>query len=169
MGSIFTIQQEKLDLENRLEEIMTLTSGELTDEAIEIINQLKFTEENFEDKLESTVNFIKFKNNQLDTIQQEINRLNKLKTYCKNSIERNKTNLVEAMKLFGHEKVDKGVFKVSIRQSTPAPMIYGEIPEEFVTYEQKQIVDNAGVKKYLLENGPQEWGEPVYKDNLQIR
>ena len=174
-NNIFNIQQDKLILEDRLEELLMLHDGEITEEIEEevsyLLSELGFNKENFLEKVDSTVYFIKKLEGDVGIIKSEIDRLTKLKKSKETAIERNKTNLVNAMITFDHEKLDRTLYKLSLRTSYPAPIIYGEIPEEFVSIviEEKEVVDNKAVKDFLQKNGPQEWGEPSVKRNLQIK
>jgi len=175
MASIFEVQADKKYLEQRLADLMYESDGEITeeneDEVHKIQKELEFTEDNFLSKVDSTIAFIREQESNVDAITNEIKRLTKLKKITKNSIERNKANVSYAMNNFGFEKLDRVTYKLSLRTSTPAPEIYGQIPEEYITTEviEKEVVNNAAVKKFLLENGPQEWGAPVVKSNLQIK
>lgn len=170
MSSIFNIQQDKAELEYKLEDLMLESEGEITEEIQEILDQLSITEEGFLDKVDSTTAFINKTKSDVDAIAQEVKRLQRLKKVKENAIDRNKNNIVAAMLQFGFEKgLDRGTYKLSIRKSTPAPEIFGEIPKEFINMEMVEKVDNAAVKEFLKENGPTDWGRPITKQNLTIR
>lgn len=175
MASIFSIQSDKLELEQKLADLMYESDGEITEDNSEEVQRiqeaLEFTEDNFLHKVDSTIAFIKQQESNISIIDSEISRLSKIKNITKNSIERNKVNVAYAMDRFGFEKLDRATYKLSLRTSTPAPEIYGTIPQEYITTEtiEKEVINNAAIKKFLLENGPQEWGAPVIKSNLQIK
>lgn len=166
--NIFQIQQEKLIVESQLEDLLLQSEGVVTKEIEELLESLEFTKENFLEKIDSTIGFIKEQESKVSLIDSEISRLKKIKDAKNNTINRNKLNLVEAMQNFDMPKIDRNLYKLSLRRSNPAPIITGEIPEEFLITEETIKVDNAAVKDFLLKNGEQNWGIPQTKYSLII-
>ena len=66
--NIFEIEQDLLSIFDEIEE----NEGELTPELEE---KLAITQENFKNKVESYINLIKIKDGEINTISEEINRL----------------------------------------------------------------------------------------------
>jgi len=96
MGSIFNIQQEYLDLINLIEE----NEGVLTEELEE---QLSVNIDNFEDKMESYSNVIALLSGEASIIKTEMERLSALSRTKLNLVTRLKTNMRDALQLYGDD------------------------------------------------------------------
>jgi len=94
--NIFQIEQEYLSIIAEIEEL----DGELTEE---LQSRLAINEESRTDKIQAYVNIIKIKQGEVKTIDEEIARLVKVKTSRENTIERLKSVLLQAVKLFGED------------------------------------------------------------------
>lgn len=123
--NLYQIEQELLDLYNQIEE----NGGEITPELEE---RLVITQENFSSKLENYAKFVKSLEGNINLMDSEIERINKLKQTKQNLINRLEKNMLNALRLFGNKDPQKDIwryelptFKLSTRQSQSV-----EIPDE---------------------------------------
>ena len=116
MASIYNIQQNLLDIFNKIEE----NCGEITPELEE---QLNMSKDEFEDKIKSYTCVIHQLESDLCAIKEEKDRLDSIKKSKEKTIESLKHIMVEAIQLFGNTSksgtkfIDYGTGKVSLRKS----------------------------------------------------
>lgn len=116
MASIYNIQQDLLDIFDQIE----ANEGEITPELEE---QLRISQDEFEDKIRSYTCVIRQLECDLATIKDEKARLDAIKKSKEKTIERLKQVMVEAIQIFGDTSktgvkfIDYGTGKVSLRKS----------------------------------------------------
>ena len=163
MKSIFKIEAEYLELS----EILIDNGGEIP-EGMEIA----LTENKNELEIKA-VNYgfvIRKLDSEIDVISSEIERLTKLKKSRENSKEWLKKTISSAMDMFGIEKIETPVIKLSIRESK-AVEIYNEdvLPSE-VLVEKTSLSANKALIKVLIESGEEVKGARLLTNrNLQIK
>ena len=104
------------------------------------------------------------------TIQAEITRLTNRKTALENSAKKIRDRLKDAMEATGMRRIKTATFSFWIQKNPPVVQIKDEkkIPEQFWK-EQNPVLDNTELKKYLKENGNQEYAELVQATSLRIK
>lgn len=94
MANIFEIGQELMAIFNELEE----NGGELTEE---LAKALDITQENFKNKIESYCQVITMYNSDITCCKEEKDRINNIQKVKKNTVDRIKNVLLDAVKMFG--------------------------------------------------------------------
>lgn len=116
MASIYNIQQDLLEIFDQIE----ANNGEITPELEE---QLRISQDEFEDKIRSYTGVIHQLECDLCAIKDEKARLDAIKKSKENTIERLKQIILEAIQMFGDTSksgtkfIDYGTGKVSLRKS----------------------------------------------------
>jgi hypothetical protein len=114
--NIFDISKELLDIFQELEE----NGGELTDE---LESRLAITQADFQAKVKSYTDVIKYTNAEIDLIDKEIARLKSLKESKNKAIDRLESIVIWAVSKFGdttkagNKFIDFGTGKVTVRNS----------------------------------------------------
>ncbi|MBP3201289.1 MAG: siphovirus Gp157 family protein [Lachnospiraceae bacterium] len=94
MANIFELGSQL----QRIFEVIEENDGELTPELEE---ELNITSENFKDKIEAYCQVLTIYNSDVECCKNEKNRVNSIQNIKKNTIERIKQKLLEAVELFG--------------------------------------------------------------------
>ena len=116
MASIYNIQQDLLEIFDQIE----ANDGEITPELEE---QLRISQDEFEDKIRSYTGVIHQLECDLGAIKDEKARLDNIKKSKEKTIERLKQIMLEAVQMFGDTSksgtkfIDYGTGKVSLRKS----------------------------------------------------
>lgn len=116
MASIYNIQQDLLEIFDQIES----NDGEITPELEE---QLRISQDEFEDKIRSYTGVIHQLECDLGAIKDEKTRLDAIKKSKEKTIERLKQIMIEAIQMFGDTSksgtkfIDYGTGKVSLRKS----------------------------------------------------
>lgn len=116
MASIYNIQQDLLEIFDQIES----NDGEITPELEE---QLRISQDEFEDKIRSYTGIIHQLECDLGAIKDEKARLDAIKKSKEKTIERLKQIMLEAIQMFGDTSksgtkfIDYGTGKVSLRKS----------------------------------------------------
>ena len=135
MNSIFRIQQEYLDLINIIEE----NEGELTPELEE---QLAINIDDFEAKMDSYSNVIALLTGEIATIKVETDRLSKLSNTKSNLVNRLKTNMRDALMLYGddgksgNKTLDIGTHKFYTRKNEK---LYIPDEDKFLSFNREYV------------------------------
>jgi len=157
--NLYNIKSEYINI------AMQLTDGELTPE---LEQALQITEQNLHDKAVNYGYVIKTLESEADIIDAEIKRLQELKKTRSNAVERLKTNITEAMELFGVTEVKAPTFKLSFRKSESIEC------DEFVdsnycTVKTSIAPDKVAIKQAIKEGKDVVGARLVVKNNLQIK
>jgi acetoacetate decarboxylase len=110
MKSMYEISREAMDIVSALEE----NEGELNPS---IESALRINQNELQEKAINYAYAIKTVSNDVDAISEEIKRLQALKKAKDNTIQRLKDTVVNAMQIYGLEKVETPTLKLSIRRS----------------------------------------------------
>lgn len=160
--SLYKIESEYLDLINQIE----LAEGELTPE---LESALEINKSELEVKSIAYVEYIKAKESFNERITEEIKRLQAMKKSNENLIDRLKSNLLNAVNLYGTFK--SGFLTFSTRKSKQVIVNCdtNELPKEFKTIKVTETPDKTAIKK-AIEQGQEVQGcELVENLNLQIK
>lgn len=159
--SLYEISEEAIELASALEE------GELTDELEErlIINQNELQTK--------AVNYgfvIKDSKHTISAIDDEIKRLQGLKKVEENKQDRLIQAISDAMNLYGFEKVETPVIKLSFRSSESVEVIsMDQLPSKYKTTKTTTSPDKKSIKDAIKE-GEEVPGAVLNKNsNLQIK
>lgn len=151
MKSLFNITAEARELASALIE------GELSSE-IElalVINQTELQEK--------AINYgfvIKGIESDMSIIDSEIERLKALKTSRSNAIDRIKSAVLEAMEIYGIEKVTSPTLNLSIRKSESVEIDSAEqLGECYKTRKETVTPDKVAIKKKLLKTVSLCWAQ----------
>ncbi len=161
MANIFKISDEFLELLHRIEEE---NEGELTGERAA---ELEIQEENLLTKAENYISVIKIKEGLVQTVDQEIKRLQAIKKREQKIIEWLSNNLEFAVKTFGEMEI--GTNKLKLRKSSSVSVEdINSLPAEFKTVKVTEAANKAEIKKALKAGQQIEGCSIVEKQTLKI-
>jgi len=161
MANIFKISDEFLELLHRIEEE---NEGELTEETAA---ELEIQEENLLTKAENYISVIKIKEGLVQTIDQEIKRLQAIKKREQKIIEWLSNNLEFAVKTFGEMEI--GTNKLKLRKSSSVSVEdINSLPAEFKTVKVTEAANKAEIKKALKAGQQIEGCSIIEKQTLKI-
>jgi hypothetical protein len=162
MSSIYQLTREAQELASLLSE------GEITPEVETalIINQTELQTK--------AINYgyvIKSFESDIDTIDSEIKRLQGLKKVKDNAITRMKSALLEAMQVYGIEKVSSPTLTLSIRNNPESVEVLNEIQVDRRYWNEKVIwsLDKVAVKKAIQSGEAFEGCVLIRTQSIQIK
>lgn len=147
--SLYKINAEYMELFGRIE----MAEGVLTPELEE---ELIIKKSELEVKSIAYVEVIKQRESFNDRIDDEIKRLQAMKKYNDTLVSRLKTNLLQAVSIFGN--YEAGFLKIGTRKSKQVVVDYdvNDLPKQYKTVKVTETADKVAIKKAL------ESGETVY-------
>jgi hypothetical protein len=157
--NLYNIKSEYLAIAHEL------TEGELTPE---LEQALIITQENLQEKAINYGYVIKNFESEVDIIEEEIKRLNALKKARINAVEKLKTNISDAMQLFGILEVKAPTFKMNFRTSESVEIFEG-LDNEFITEKVSYQPDKIAIKNAIKEGRTVNGAALVTNFNLQIK
>jgi len=161
MANIFKISDEFLELLHRIEEE---NEGELTEETAA---ELEIQEDNLLTKAENYISVIKIKEGLVQTVDQEIKRLQAIKKREQKIIEWLSNNLEFAVKTFGEMEI--GTNKLKLRKSSSVSVEdINSLPAEFKTVKVTEAANKAEIKKALKAGQQIEGCSIIEKQTLKI-
>lgn len=101
MSNIFEIQEKYSTLVKRVEELYVESEGEVTEDIEELEEALSISEEELKDKFMAYHYITSKKKSEVYLIDEEIKRLNNLKTRANNTIKRLEKVMLECVDMFG--------------------------------------------------------------------
>ena len=160
--SLYQITADQLELFNQIDEL----EGELTPELEE---SLKINADNFQEKARGYIWHIKKLEADNVTINEELNRLERIEKRNNKMIDRLKENMKFALEIFGEsQKVD--TFTLSLRKSKSVEIIDSDvIPESYRVVKTTETINKTEIKK-AIESGLTVPGATIKENNnLQIK
>jgi nucleotidyltransferase/DNA polymerase involved in DNA repair len=160
--SLYQITVEQAELFNKIEEL----DGELTPE---ILEQLQLNAENFEAKARGYIWMIKKAESENNTINAEIERLQRIEKRNDKLIDRLKESMKFALETFGEsKKVD--TFTLSLRSSKQVEVYDMELLDaEYITTKTTATANKKAIKE-AIESGVMVTGATIKENhNLQIK
>ncbi len=157
--NLYNIKSEYLAIAQELAE------GELTPE---LEKSLMITESNLQEKAINYGYVIKNFESEVDIIDEEIKRLNALKKARVNAVEKLKTNISDAMQLFGILEVKAPTFKMNFRKSESVE-IYEGLSQEYLTEKISYQPDKIAIKNAIKEGKTVNGAGIIINYNLQIK
>lgn len=161
--SLYEIEKNHLQLVEQLIE----NGGELTPE---IESALALNEQNLTTKGTNYGFVVRQLEGECAIIDSEIARLNALKKTRNNTIDRLKESLSVAMKVFGVEKIESPVMKISFRKSESVEVDYlNLIPPDFLVTKTSTAPDKTAIKE-AIKSGLEVPGARIQvNQNIQIK
>lgn len=161
--SLFNIEQEYLSLAQTLTE----NGGELTPELEEA---LMINQANLETKSTNYGLVIKQMEYECDILDSELKRLQGLKKSRENAIDRLKHNISEAMKLYGYDKIETPVLKLSFRKSETVEIDNEmQVPDDYKVTKVSVTADKKLIKEAIKEGLEIPGAHIEVHQNLQIK
>ena len=160
--SLYKINAEYMELFGRIE----MAEGVLTPELEE---ELIIKKSELEVKSIAYVEVIKQRESFNDRIDDEIKRLQAMKKSNDTLISRLKTNLLQAVSIFGN--YEAGFVKIGTRKSKQVVVDYdvNDLPKQYKTVKVTETADKVAIKK-ALESGETVYGCRLVENvNLQIK
>ena len=157
--NLYNIKSEYLNIAQEL------TEGELTPE---LEQALMITESNLQEKAINYGYVIKNFESEVDIIETEIKRLNDLKKARVNAVDKLKTNISDAMQLFGILEVKAPTFKMNFRKSESVE-IYEGLSQEYITEKISYQPDKIAIKNAIKEGKTVNGAGIIINYNLQIK
>lgn len=157
--NLYNIKQEYLAIAQELIE------GELTPE---LEQSLIITEANLQEKAINYGYVIKNFESEVYIIDEEIKRLNALKKARVNAVDKLKTNISDAMQLFGILEVKAPTFKMNFRKSESVE-IYECLSQEYITEKISYQPDKIAIKNAIKEGKTVNGAGIIINYNLQIK
>ena len=125
--------------------------------------------DSIEQKVENTAKVIKSIEVDITAIDEEIKRLQGMKSARKNNIDRMKVYLKEQLELVGMDKVKGTLFTVAL-QNNPAKLVVNDISKlQGYLVEQEPKVDSTRLKNDLKAGLEVEGADLVQEKGLRIR
>lgn len=145
MKSIYQLTVEAQELASILSE------GEITEE---IENVLIINQNELQTKAINYAYVIKSFEDDTQAINEEIKRLQGLKKNREGAIQRMKDAMIQAMDVYGLEKVESPTLKISLRNNPVSVQLVNEyqIPDQFKKEKVTVSIDKTAIKK-AIESG----------------
>jgi hypothetical protein len=161
MKSIYQLTTEALEIASLLEE------NELTPEIEQV---LVINQDELKEKALNYAYVIRSFEDDVTAIDNEIKRLRALKEAKTNSIERLKESISTAMNIYGIEKVESPLLKLSFRKSEAVEITNEEVlPLSFKTEKVTYTANKVKIKE-AIKNGETVFGAILQINyNLQIK
>lgn len=142
MKSLFNITKEAQDL------VLGLIEGELTEQ---LENALTINQNELQEKSINYAWAIKSIESDIDTIDAEIERLKALKSSRTNAIERMKSAVLEALTIYGIEKVTSPTLNLSVRLNPESVELINEyqVPDIYRKEKVTVSIDKTAIKEAI--------------------
>lgn len=159
--TLYHITSEQL----RINELLEESGGELTPE---IEEALMLNAENFEIKADGYIESISRYKALAEAADVRIKEMQRIKKTSENIEKRLKERLLQAMMILGMDKMEVGLRKLSIRNTTAVSITdEAHIPAEYIIIEQKY--DKTRIKDALKNGDVIPGAELVTNKSIQIR
>ena len=158
------------DISKELNELMNRIPENPTPEEVEQLQQeYLLLDWSFNDRIENTIKYIKNLESDINSIDFEVERLEKKKWPINNKINRLKDYIDSAMNIAWYDKLTTPIAKLSYRKSE-AVFIEDEelVPDEFKTQVTSTKISKSDIKK-ALKIWEVLWVRLITKQNLQIK
>ena len=149
MSTLYQLTEDMLQLLSFLEEEPD------SDWVTDTLESVQFE---LEQKAEGYCKVIQALENKIELVSKEIDRLSAMKKTAQNGIDRLKSALLQSMEVTGQEKIDTGLFKLSIRNNAPSlDILYTDAIPEAYRIKQEDKIDKrqllADIKEGLAVDG----------------
>lgn len=165
--SLRNIGSNYLAIRDELFDTMDEETGEVNSEVLERLNSIQ---ESFEAKVQNVALVCLELRDRKETIEREIDRLEKLKKRAKRGEAWLEMYLSEAMTSTGYETIDGAFTKISFRSSEETIIDnIDELPKEFIKEEVTYSPDKTAIKKAIKAGKEVNGAHIEKKKNLQIK
>lgn len=162
MSNIYQIEQEFISLSNEIIE----AGGEIT---TEIETALAINKEQLQNKGVNYGYVIKSLESDINTIDEEIKRLNALKSSRVKTAELLKNTIKDAMMLYGIEEIKTPTLKINFRKSESVEVDPDMVLDLYCNFKTVKTPDKAIIKK-IIKSGDAVCGAVLNINwNLQIK
>ena len=160
--SLYQISQEAMTLVSEIEE-----TGELTPE---LEQYLTANQTELQNKAQNVANFVRSLEDDTEVLEKEIKRLQAIKKAKEATIDKLKSAIVNAMQIYGIEKLQSPTLTLSIRRSEAVIIACEQsIPEEFTTTKVTVTPDKVRIKA-AIKAGKNVRGAGIIENySLQIK
>lgn len=161
--SLYKISVDLLVLLQQIEE----NDGEITEE---ISAALTINQEQATAKVADYGMAIRQLEGFAELAKEEVQRVQKIQKTYENTAKRLKEKVIEAMRLFGMDKVETPTMKLSLRKTTATVIDDLEaVPKDYKTVKVETVADKAAIKK-AIQSGIEIQGAHIEENtSLQIR
>ena len=161
MKSLYNITAEAMDLASALEE------GEITPE---LENSLIINQTELQDKAINYAYVIRTVEIDVDAIDEELKRLQAIKKAKNNVIDRMKESVVNAMGIYGIEKISTPTLNLSLRKSEIIEIVNeSQLPDGFKTQKITFTPDKTRMKQCIKDGDDVPGAVLSVNYNLQIK
>jgi hypothetical protein len=156
------------EISNKARELaFALETGELTPE---LENELLINQHDLTVKATNYAYVIRTFDFELDAIDQEIKRLQAMKKAKENAIDRMKESVLNAMNIYGIEKVSTPTLSISIRKSESINIVNEDQVSDAFKKEKVTIsIDNVAIKNAIKAGQYVAGATLEVNQNLQIK
>lgn len=142
---------------------------DVTEVKDQIAKEFEIADGLLEDKIENIARLLKNLDIEAKALKAEEEKLKKKRTSRENQINFIKEKLIKsAMEISGKEKIEAGIFKVSLRKSKSLEIIFEDkIPEKYKEVRQTIYISKPDIKK-ALDNGEEIEGV-ILKENKSVQ
>ena len=162
MANIYQIEQDYLSLSEQIIE----AGGELTPE---LETALEINKEQLQNKGISYGYVIKSLENDVSAIDDEIKRLNALKSSRNKAVDLLKNTIKNAMQLYGIEELKTATLKINFRKSESVEVDTDVVLDMYCNFKTVKIPDKAKIKE-VIKSGDAVFGASLNINwNLQIK
>jgi hypothetical protein len=159
--SLYTISREAMEIASQLEE------GELTPE---METALAINQNELQEKAINYAYCIKSMEDDVTAINEEIKRLQAIKTAKSNAAERMKESISNAMQIYGIDKVISPTLNLSFRRSESVEVDLVEaLSNDFKIVKTTVTADKVAIKQAIKQGENITGARIVEKFNLQIK
>jgi hypothetical protein len=161
--TIYQIEQNYLQIVNQLID----NEGELSPE---LETELQITQDQLQNKAVNYCMVIKQIDSDIEQIENEVKRLNQLKKVQQNVIDRLKSALTQAMKIFEVDEIKTPLIKINFRKSESVEVDdVNALPNDFKTIKVTETADKVKIKEVLKSGGSIEGCRIITNQNIQIK
>jgi len=160
--NIYQIEQDYLSLSEQIIE----AGGELSPE---IETSLAINKEQLQNKGISYGYVIKSLESDVSAIDEEIKRLNALKSSRNKTVDLLKNTIKDAMQMYGIEEIKTATLKINFRKSESVEVETDIIDDEYCNFKTTRTPDKAKIKE-VIKNGDAVIGASLNINwNIQIK
>jgi hypothetical protein len=162
MSNIYKIQQDYLSIANELIE----NGGELSPH---LETALAINKQELQHKGIAYGFVVKSLESDIDTIDNEIKRLNALKSSHVKTIDKLKETVKSAMQMYGIEEIKTPTLKINFRKSESVEVETDAVLDMYCNFKTVKTPDKAKIKE-IIKSGNAVFGASLYINwNLQIK
>lgn len=162
------LYEVKDDLVQTLNILLEVEEDELAKE--NCIEMLEFLKEELKNKSDSIFKYLRNLTLEKESVERELERLEKLKKAKDNKIKRLKDYMINIMIQLNEKKIETDIGSYGLRRSTKVDIIDEKlIPEDFIKIKTERSLDKIGIANYIKQYGEMAGARIVESYSLQIK